>query len=280
MTGFGKIHCISEEYSVVAEIKSINSKHLDLQIKLDENLKYLEMPIRKLITEKIERGRIELCMVGEKNAIQNRLAQTELIDNFIHAIKTIEARNGIPHSDYIQLFLQNAGTQMTNIDAEIEKMIMHSIGKLLIQWEQSTHEEGMSIEKEIQKSLQKIENCIQTIEKYETERREKLEKNLKEKIENTIGEAKNESRFAEEMCYLLERLDISEEKMRLVQHREYFEKTLFEPSNGKKLQFIAQEMLREMNTLGAKANHAPLQHVIVEMKNELEKIKEQLSNVY
>lgn len=283
MTGFGKASHVLSHVLFSVDIKAINAKSLDLQLKLPHSLKSLEPHIRKIIAERTERGRIEVSVWAENSSESMQILQNDmLVDSFISQLKTIEARNALPPSSYLQLLLAFAPvSEKTEYTEEEQNQIYQAVHLALDDLEKCEYAEGKELEKAIRISLSEIIQSTTLIETLEQERRNLLEKGLQEKIEGLdLGENFDKNRFAQEILYYLEKLDITEERVRLIKHCTYFEEVLLESSNGKKLQFITQEMLREMNTMGAKANFAPLQHLVVHMKNELEKIKEQLANVY
>ncbi len=281
MTAFGSVRAKIGEEWMVAEIKSVNSKVLDLQLKMDSEWKPFEGMIRRLISKYIERGRVECSLQLEnKKTAAHHLHDSEKIDRFIQEVKAIEIRNQIPSSDYIALYLSLESENTVSFDEAAEAKVHEALEKMIQELIAFAEHEGAVLQKAIQISLSNISEILQKVPEIEVARKEKLEKDLREKITQMMGSEVTESRFAEEICYHIDRLDITEERVRLAKHIAYFDDVLGEEGNGKKLQFIAQEMLREINTMGSKANNAELQRLVVDMKTELEKIKEQLCNVY
>ncbi|MGM5469284.1 YicC/YloC family endoribonuclease [Flavobacteriaceae bacterium LMO-SS05] len=280
MTGYGKsvIQLPSKKISI--EIKSLNSKNLDLNTRMPSLYREKELEIRKLIASKLERGKIDFSLymeiTGEETSTQ---INKTVVNQYIKQLK--EVVNG----DEIELLkmairLPDAvTTERDDIDedewAQIAKEIDNSLDKI----QEYRLDEGKSLESDFFDRTQNISELLDQVITMDPERiegvRERLQKGVAE-----LKEKVDENRFEQELVYYIEKFDITEEKVRLKNHLDYFLKALkSEDSNGKKLGFIAQEIGREINTIGSKSNYAPMQKLVVQMKDELEKIKEQLLNV-
>lgn len=284
MTGYGKGECLlSGGSKIIVEIKSLNGKNADINIKGQIISKEKELLIRKLISEKLMRGNIELsinqeltnnnCREINKTVFKNYLAQiSQIIGNSTKEDKILLASSILKLPDIIE----NKPTELKDSDwRKIDKIISEAINNL----DKYRITEGKALEKDITKRIHIIYSLLQRIEKEDAKRIPSVRKRLQSKISSS--EVKfDKNRFEEELIYYLEKLDINEEKVRLKQHCDYFIQTIKEENNpGKKLGFIIQEIGREINTIGSKSNFAPIQTIVVKMKDELEKIREQSLNI-
>jgi len=286
MTGYGKAIAETPQKKITIEIKSLNSKQLDLNIKLPWLYKEKEPEIRNLISQKLDRGKIDLTiyfdMLDEEVAtVINKSA----VRNYYNQFKEIAAELKIDLDD--QIFtaimklpdtLKTEKPEMTEAEWEIiRNQIIESITMLDLY----RIEEGNSIMADLKKCIGKILSLLETVETFEAGRITKIREKLMAILEENMGtENPDKNRFEQELIFYLEKYDINEEKVRLKTHCDYFLETVNTPSpNGKILNFIAQEIGREINTIGSKANDASIQKLVVMMKDELEKIKEQTLNV-
>jgi len=281
MTGYGKSVLQLPNKKISIEIKSLNSKNLDSYVRTPTVYREKELSIRKLLASKLERGKIDFSLfleiTGEETSTQiNKV----VVNQYIKQLKTV-----VNDGDEIE-FLKMAvrlpdalNTERDEIDEEEWHAIEDEINITLQKIQVYRAEEGKVLENDFRDRIKTIELILEQIIAIDPERiiavRERLNKGvayLKEKVD--------ENRFEQELVYYIEKFDITEEKVRLQNHLEYFIKSLnSEDSNGKKLGFIGQEIGREINTIGSKANYAPMQKLVVQMKDELEKVKEQLLNV-
>ena len=286
MTGYGKAIAETPQKRITIEIKSLNSKQLDLNTKLPWLYREKETEIRNLISQRLDRGKIEFgiyldILDDEVVTVINKSA----VRNYYNQFKEIAAELKIDLDD--QIFtaimklpdtLKTEKPEMTEVEWEIVKnQIIESITVLDLY----RIEEGNSIMTDLKKCIGKILSFLETVETFEAGRITKIREKLMTLLEENIGqESLDKNRFEQELIFYLEKYDINEEKVRLKTHCDYFIETLSSPSpNGKILNFIAQEVGREINTIGSKANDASIQKLVVMMKDELEKIKEQTLNV-
>jgi uncharacterized protein (TIGR00255 family) len=282
MTGFGKSNGIYQSKKVSIEIRSLNSKGLDLNVRIPTIYRELESELRKLLGEQLDRGKIDFGIYIESQSDQsNGLINTELATNYYQELKTLNESWGEAPVDYLSMVLrmpevlnQQAPEISDGEKAFIIDLAVSACQKLT----QFREQEGQALQKDFTEKIESIRNGIQEIIVFEPERisiiRERIFKALTDLSDVRI----DENRLEQEMIFYLEKLDVSEEKMRLTNHLDYFLNTMIIPRNGKKLGFICQEMGREINTLGSKCNHADIQKRVVDMKDNLEKMKEQVLN--
>ena len=286
MTGFGKAILELPNKKITIEIKTLNSKQIDISTRIPSIYKEKELAIRSLISSQLERGKIEFNVylenTGQKTSytINKSLAKAyyEELKELAYAI------NQQNYSSYLPVVIKMPEVLKPDIEELNEedwKQIEKSIVDALIMVDEYRTQEGKSLTTEFEKRIKLILDLLKDIEPFEKDRIELV----KSKLQKSFAEIKEEvkfdkNRFEQELIYYIEKLDITEEKVRLRSHCDYFLETLKEPiSMGKKLSFISQEIGREVNTMGSKANHANIQRVVVQMKDELEKIKEQLYNI-
>lgn len=285
MTGYGKSSIKLGEKSYIIEIKSLNSKSLDLNFKAVAELRGKEIDIRKLIAAQLIRGKVDLFFQEEKsNGISGGL-NFNLIENYYQQLKKFSEEKNIPLGDVLPAILRfqdinKADLPELNEDdfAALNKGVEEALKNII----QFRKDEGTQLEKDLIERINAIQQLKNDLLPYEQSRIEKLKDKLKHDITGLIEEEKiDKNRFEEELIYYLEKMDINEEKVRLDTHCLYFMETLKEDSmeKGKKLGFIGQEIGREINTIGSKANDANMQKLVVQMKDELEKIKEQVLNI-
>ena len=293
MTGYGKAELKLENHNFTIEIKSLNSKQIDASVKIPSVFRNKEIRIRKLLSEKLQRGKIEFFIWREKSASSlNFTINKEAIKKYHEQIDEIRKElgyfpsflneNGI-FRDIMQTMVHMPDTMIKDEDevvenewVEIEKGVEKAIDNLL----QFRLNEGKKLEEDIQSRINKLIDLLSEILPFAKERIEKVKKNLSEKLADLETKNIDENRFEQELIYYLEKQDITEEQVRLSTHLEYFLETMKTDSpNGKKLGFIGQEIGREINTIGSKSSDAKMQKLVVQMKDELEKIKEQLLNI-
>ena len=288
MTGFGQAVLNRAEVSISVEVKSLNSKFLDLSLRLPKIFSEKELELRNLITEKFERGKVSLSVDYQQTG-RVEIRQTYNQDLFVAyyaELKKLADRVVAPSYDPIFSIALNSpdvvqGNGKEEADpAEWEK-VSAVIAEAVQRFENFRLDEGKSLEEKLIQYIQSIEAGLIKVEKLDPQRIEKIRSKIKGSVTDFFGsEGFDTNRLEQEIIYYIEKLDIHEERVRLTTHLNYFLKILHEPqSNGKKLSFIAQEIGREINTIGSKANDAEMQKYVVTMKEELEKIKEQLNNV-
>ena len=280
MTGFGRGEGVFEGKKITIDIKSLNSKSFDLSIKMPLRYKEKEFELRKILNDSILRGKVD-CYINLEalNDSGDVNINHELVKAYMEDLKKIAADG--PEFEYLKMAVRMPDAISNRPDElnENEWIFLSGLMKeALEKFESFRKTEGNNLHDELKRNIHNIENYLAQVTPYENIRLE----TIKEKYRSTLNEFDNidETRFYQEMAYFTEKLDISEEKVRLTQHLKYYTEVMKnEDFNGKKLGFISQEIGREINTLGSKANHAEIQKLVVMMKDDLEKIKEQTLNV-
>lgn len=281
MTGFGKALVQLPLKKITVEIKSLNSKNLDLSVRLPQPYKEKELEIRNVIAQQLERGKVECSVFIEVTGEETSATlNAPIIRAYIAQMKNI-----IPDADATELMKMAVRmpdalkVERCELDEQEWNEIVNVLNQALVNINEFRKQEGEKLGNDFINRISNIRSCMKEIESYEEDRiktvKDRLLQNLKE-LEVNI----DESRYAQEVVYYIEKLDINEEKVRLTNHLDYFLETMNANEHaGRKLGFIAQEMGREINTMGSKSNHAEMQKLVVKMKDELEKIKEQVLNI-
>ncbi|HON02239.1 MAG TPA: YicC family protein [Paludibacteraceae bacterium] len=286
MTGFGKATCEYEGKKIVVEIKSLNSKQLDLSLKIAAAYRNKELEIRTEILQKLERGKIDVAIYIDNSGkdVANQINPSVFL-SYMQQIKSLSQNLELPEpTNWFDILLRLPDVMKTdNIELEENEWqaLKKSIDKAIEQVISFRIQEGKSLENVFISKITNIGDLLEKISPYEAERIEKIRSRLKDNLQALSDKVDyDQNRLEQELIYYIEKLDINEEKVRLRNHLNYFLETMkLEPSAGKKLGFIAQEIGREINTLGAKANHSEIQKIVVKMKDELEQMKEQVLNV-
>ncbi len=285
MTGFGKASQEFKSKKINVEIRTLNSKSLDFNLKIPTSFREKEGEIRTLASQFLERGKVDLWLTVEGFGDANNYAiNQDLASNYLKQLKSFASQNDLKETDWMQIIFRMPDVVKAaeeNITDQEWETVRNTIVTAFEQVNNFRSSEGNDIATTLQKNVAKIEELLTQVQPFEKERvrllREKIQRSL---AEITSDKNIDQVRFEEELIYYLEKLDISEEKTRLKRHCDYFLETMnTEQYSGKKLNFISQEMGREINTLGSKANNADLQRIVVMMKDELEKIKEMVLNV-
>ena len=286
MTGYGKAVVTFKEKKINVEIKSLNSKALDLSTRIAPLYREKEMEIRQTVAKSLERGKVDFAIWIEKDTVVDAAPiNTALVENYYKQIKAISEQTGIPEPTDWYATLLNLPDVTTKTDTEeltdeewtvASQVIAQAIDALVAFRKQ----EGAALQQKFNEKVDNIENLLSQIEPYEKSRIEKIRQNIVKGLEQIPSADYDKNRLEQELIYYIEKLDISEEKQRLTNHLKYFRETMNEEGHGvgKKLGFIAQEMGREINTTGSKSNQAEMQNIVVKMKDELEQIKEQVLN--
>lgn len=286
MTGYGKAVVVYDRKNIHVEIKSLNSKTLDLSMRVAPLYREKEMDMRQMLSKALLRGKIDFSLWVEKEAGTDATPiNAALIENYYKQIKRISATTGIPEpADWFSTLLKMPDV-LTKTDEEtlseeewetVRQGVNSAINNLLMFRQQ----EGAALQKKFEEKLANISFLLKSIEPFETSRVERIKNRILESLKTIPEVDYDKNRLEQEMIYYIEKLDISEEKQRLANHLRYFKETMEkETEQGKKLGFIAQEMGREINTTGSKSNQAEMQNLVVKMKDELEQIKEQVLNV-
>ena len=281
MTGFGKSLLQLADKKIIIEIKSLNSKAIDLNTRIAQAYKEKELTLRKLISDTLERGKIDFTLTVENtSASSTSTLNTPVVRGYIEQMRAISP-NG-PDVEFLKMAVRMPDALTTPVEevderefAQIEEQLVLALKQL----QAFRSSEGAILQKDFELRIRNIQQLQTQVEALDTERLAAIRSRMERAVEE-IRDRVDENRFEQELIFYLEKLDITEEKVRLANHLNYFLTTLEEPqSNGRKLGFIAQEIGREINTLGSKANHAQMQQIVVLMKNELEKIKEQVLNI-
>ena len=282
MTGFGKSNGVFESKKVSVEIRSLNSKGLDLSLKIASPYRDLETDIRKILSENLDRGKVDLGIFIESTSESlSNILNNEVATKYYSAIKKLNESWGEPPQDYLSIVLRMPevlNTQNAEISEKEKKWILNLVNETCGKLNDFRAQEGAALKKEFELRISEIRSLLLQMGAFEDIRilqiKERILKGLKELEHPSL----DQNRLEQEMIFYLEKLDVSEEKMRLTNHLNYFIETMNSPLSGKKLGFITQELGREINTLGSKSNHGEMQRLVVEMKDNLEKIKEQVLN--
>lgn len=284
MTGFGRGNKSFHDKSISVEIRSLNSKFTEVQFETSQNYRDKEPEIRKILSDRLERGKIEFTLeIQSLKADENSVINSTLFRRYYQELSKLTSELGIPPGDIVQSLLRlpdvvsNAGDL---VDEEEWKTVLQLIDETIVEFERFRLTEGKSIESDM---CQRIGIILDHLDDppFEEERISKLRQRIYQNLEDYLGKEKiDENRFEQEILFYLEKMDISEEKLRLGQHCNFFLEELASPATqkGRKLSFITQEIGREINTLGAKSYSSEIQKMVVVMKDELEKIKEQVAN--
>ena len=281
MTGFGKSLLQLTHKKVIIEIKSLNSKAIDLNTRIAQAYKEKELVLRKLISDTLERGKIDFTLTIENTSeTSSSTLNAPIVRGYIQQMQAITP--DAPEVELLKMAVRMPDALTTPVEevdesefAQIEEQLVLALKQL----QDFRRSEGAILEKDFVLRIKNIQALLSQVETLDIERLAAIRNRMEKAIEE-IKDRVDENRFEQELIVYLEKVDITEEKVRLANHLNYFLTTLEEPqSNGRKLGFIAQEIGREINTLGSKANHAQMQQIVVLMKNELEKIKEQVLNI-
>ncbi len=281
MTGYGKVVLELNAKTVRIEIKSLNSKSLDLNVRMPNDYRPKELELRKIIGSRLKRGKIDVSFYVDIEKAKNPTKiNTSIVKNYMDQLSNISG--GGPNLDLLKMAIKmpdSISAEKEEIDEQEWSLIISGAEDALNKIENYRKDEGKALYSDFSNRLNNIKSLLKKAVEIDPERIKKVRERLTKSVLE-LKEKIDQNRFEQELIYYIEKLDINEEKIRLDNHLDYFFKTLNQnQSNGKKLGFIAQEIGREINTIGSKANYAPMQKIVVQMKDELEKIKEQLLNV-
>lgn len=287
MTGYGKATAELSDKKINVEIKSLNSKAMDLSTRIAPLYREKEIEIRNEIAKALERGKVDFSLwIDKKDACELITPiNQDVVVAYYERIRTISEMTGIPApEDWFSTLLRMPDVMTKNDIQELSEEEWKAVHATVLQAIQSLVDfriqEGAALEKKFREKISNIAKLLTSVDPYEKERVEKIKERITDALEKTISVDYDKNRLEQELIYYIEKLDINEEKQRLSNHLKYFINTMEDGSGqGKKLGFIAQEMGREINTLGSKSNHAEMQKIVVQMKDELEQIKEQVLNV-
>jgi uncharacterized protein (TIGR00255 family) len=287
MTGYGKATAELSDKKINVEIKSLNSKAMDLSTRIAPLYREKEIEIRNEIAKALERGKVDFSLwIDKKDACELITPiNQDVVVAYYERIRTISETTGIPvPEDWFSTLLRMPDVMTKNDIQELSEEEWKAVHATVLQAIQNLVDfriqEGAALEKKFREKISNIAKLLTSVDPYEKERVEKIKERITDALEKTISVDYDKNRLEQELIYYIEKLDINEEKQRLSNHLKYFINTMEDGSGqGKKLGFIAQEMGREINTLGSKSNHAEMQKIVVQMKDELEQIKEQVLNV-
>lgn len=284
MTGFGRAETYWGKRKVALDIKSLNSKQLDLVIRLPNEFRTIEFELRNMVAERLQRGKIDLTVNIESNVATGQMIQVEAAREAWRQLEQLSFELGRPlPNDVFSLLIRFPGFFASSEPEAVDAFVVplrQALSQAIDALDDFRMREGQVLKVELLGHLEQILSLLDQTEPYENQRIEQVKQRLSKNLAEFITQQKfDQNRFEQELIYYLEKLDITEEKVRLRQHCAYFAETINEDFAGKKLSFIAQEMGREINTMGSKANDAAIQRLVVQMKDGLEKIKEQLFNV-
>ena len=286
MTGYGKAVVTFKEKKINVEVKSLNSKALDLSTRIAPLYREKEMEIRQKVAQALLRGKVDFSLWVEKDAGSDATPiNASLVENYYQQIKSISQQTGIPEpQEWFATLLRlpdvTAKTDVEVLSEEEWEVVCEAIDEALTQLVDFRRQEGAALQQRFEGNIQRIAELLASIEGYETLRVEKIRARIVEGLAAIPEVDYDKNRLEQELIYYIEKLDISEEKQRLANHLAYFKETMENGTGqGKKLGFISQEMGREINTTGSKSNMAEMQNIVVQMKDQLEQIKEQVLNV-
>ena len=285
MTGYGKAVVVFKDKKINAEIKSLNSKQLDLLTRIAPLYREKEMEMRQMIATALERGKVDFALWIEKDTgVDATPVNAALVENYYKQLKEVASRVGIPEPQDWMYTLTRMPDVLTKTETEVltdeewqaARQAVEQAIEALVSFRR---QEGAALEKKFNEKIDNIERLLAEIEPYEKSRVEKIRQRIVDGLQQIPGVEYDKNRLEQELIYYIEKLDISEEKQRLTNHLRYFRETMADGhGQGKKLGFIAQEMGREINNTGSKSNQAEMQNIVVQMKDELEQIKEQVLN--
>lgn len=286
MTGYGKAVAMAGGRKVIVEIKSLNSKAMDISTRIPQAYREHELDIRSRITAKLERGKADFTICFDQTAqVAQQTVNRELFQAYLDQLREISAQTGVAlPDDVLSVVLRMpdvvSSQQSDETTPQEWELVSTAVDQAIDALMEYRKVEGRALELKFREKIDNIGKLLARVEPFEKDRVAKIKERMRQSLEESVGvQAVDRNRFEQEMIYYIEKLDISEEKQRLSNHLKYFIETLETGhGQGKKLGFIAQEMGREINTLGSKSNQAEMQNLVVMMKDELEQIKEQVLN--
>lgn len=285
MTGYGRATGTFREKTITIEVRALNSKFTDVRFKIPQNYRERETTFRKIVTDKAERGKIDLLIDVKSDSGDDEYGLNHaLFKRYYAELSSLARELSLPQSDILQAIMRipNVVSAAENsVDDEEWVFIEKLLKEALNNFTKFRHSEGVAMETDLTLRVNNIATLLESLQPFEEERVVRLRQRLDQTLQDHLAKENiDENRFEQELLFYMEKMDVTEEKVRLGQHCKYFIEQLEQKSTlkGRKLSFISQEMGREINTLGAKAYSSDIQRVVVEMKDELEKIKEQVAN--
>ncbi|MDF4201664.1 YicC family protein [Maribacter sp. SA7] len=280
MTGFGKHVVQLPNKKITVEIKSLNSKSIDLNARMPSSYREKELELRKLVANSLLRGKVDFNLYVELTGNETSTQVNEVaVKQYMGQLKNIADGDNLRLLEMALRFPDAMKTDKEDIDESEYEAIKEALKGALVEINEFRSEEGSVLEKDFLERISSLKKLLEEVVSIDPDRQATIRERLEKAVQDIKADV-DANRFEQELIYYLEKYDITEEKVRLANHLDYFSKTLqSDDSNGKKLGFISQEIGREINTIGSKANFAPMQQIVVQMKDELEKIKEQMLNV-
>ena len=282
MTGFGKATGSFQGKKVTVEVRSLNSKTLDLNVRIASNYRELEPQIRNIISAELDRGKIDVNInIDSTGDTKNFSINKDLAKAYFQDLKDVNSLIGGSTEDYLSLILRMPeiyNNEREELGDEEKAWLLQLCQDACNSLNEFRRQEGLALENEFNQRIGEIKSLLEQVPKYEQERIEIVRSRTRKGLEELQNIQIDNNRLEQEMIFYIEKLDVSEEKMRLSNHLDYYLETMVLPKSGKKLGFISQEIGREINTLGSKSNQADMQKLVVDMKDSLEKIKEQILN--
>ena len=286
MTGYGKTVTLFQDRKICIEIRSLNGKAMDLSTRIAPQFKCREMEIRTLITTILERGKVDFALwVEQGEKADTPSINSAVMQGYLEQMTEISKKSGVAMPENLfEVLLRMpeviARKEVYDVTDEEWKEVLEGVKGAIADLMAFRKQEGEALAGKLSGNLSRIAALLESVEPYENERVEKIRARITDSLEKLAGIDYDKNRLEQELIYYIEKLDVNEEKQRLTNHLKYFAETMNgEKGQGKKLGFIAQEMGREINTLGSKSNHAEMQNIVVKMKDELEQIKEQVLNI-
>ena len=286
MTGYGKSVTVFQDKKICVEIRSLNGKAIDMSTRIAPQFKCREMEIRSLVSSALERGKIDFSLWVEQNEkAETPSINSEVMMGYMEQMKAISESTGVAlPGNLFEVLLRMpevvARKEVYDVTDEEWAVVLVGIKEAVDDLLAFRKQEGEALEKRFRANISNITALLADVEPFEKERVEKIRSRIVDALEKNVGVEYDRNRLEQELIFYIEKLDVNEEKQRLTNHLGYFMETMAgQVGQGKKLGFIAQEMGREINTLGSKSNHAEMQNIVVKMKDELEQIKEQVLNV-
>ena len=286
MTGYGKSVAIFENKKICVEIRSLNGKAMDLSTRIAPQFKGNEMEVRSIVTAALERGKVDVAIWVELNEkVEMPSINTAVLQGYVEQMTAVSESTGVALPDNMfevllrmpEVIARKEVYEVSPEEWNVTRDCLHAAIEELLSFRK---QEGEALAAKFRNNIANISSLLASVEPYEKERIEKIRTRIKDALDKQLGVEYDNNRFEQELIFYIEKLDVNEEKQRLTNHLDYFIQTMNDGcGQGKKLGFIAQEMGREINTLGSKSNHAEMQNIVVKMKDELEQIKEQVLNV-
>ena len=282
MTGFGKVTGTYQSKKVTVEIRSLNSKSLDLNVRIAGSYRELEPEIRRIIGEELDRGKIDVSVnIDSTGDTRNYVINKDLAKAYAEDLRQTTEMIGTHTEDLMSIIIRMPDiyiNEREELSEDEKKWLVSLVKEACVELNSFRRKEGIALENEFNERIDEIRTLLNDVPKYENERIETVRERIKKGLDEIEVNGLDNNRLEQELIFYIEKLDVSEEKMRLSHHLDYFNQTMKMEKSGKKLGFICQEIGREINTLGSKSNHAEMQKLVVGMKDSLEKIKEQVLN--